>query len=98
MATESELFFLRQLRRESSAAAGWSAFLERYSGLMLQVARRSAIDNDEAHDRYLYACERLAENGFKRLLKFHRGGEAEFSAWLRAVMRNLCVDEFRFCR
>jgi len=95
MATHSELLFLAQLRRESTSAAGWSTFVERYSGLVLQVVRKFASEHDDVLDRYLYACEQLAADGCRRLKSFKRGGEAEFAAWLRAVVRNLCIDYLR---
>jgi RNA polymerase sigma factor (sigma-70 family) len=37
-------------------------------------------------------CERLSANSFQRLRKFRPQGPAVFSTWLRAVVRNLCLD------
>jgi RNA polymerase sigma factor (sigma-70 family) len=90
-----ELAFLEQLGRRQTAKAGWAFFVQHYSGLILQTIREAESDYDQVLDRYLYVCQKLADNGFKRLLRFQRGGPREFAAWLRAVTRNLCIDFLR---
>jgi RNA polymerase sigma factor (sigma-70 family) len=40
-------------------------------------------------------CEKLSEKKYRRLLAFHPDGRARFSTWLRAVVRNLCLDWLR---
>ncbi len=66
-----------------------------YSPLLLEVVHRFERDEDTASDCYLFVCERLSCNGFRRLLRFRPGGPARFSTWLRAVARNLCLDWHR---
>ncbi|HXE74780.1 MAG TPA: sigma-70 family RNA polymerase sigma factor [Candidatus Xenobia bacterium] len=95
MADEPELAFLEQLRQKQSAKPGWSYFIQHFSGLLLQTIRESESDYDQVLDRYLFVCQKLAERECKRLLSFKRGGQREFSAWLRAVTRNLCIDYLR---
>jgi RNA polymerase sigma factor (sigma-70 family) len=85
---------LRQLRSRAPRAA-WSRFLELYSPLLLDIARRFEREDDAVADCYLYICEELSENGFRRLLRFKPGGPARFSTWLCVVARNLCVDWHR---
>lgn len=95
VAEERELGFLEQLRRGEPARAAWVAFVQRYSGVVLQTIQELESDYDAVLDRYLYVCEKLAERDCKRLLAFKRGGAGEFAAWLRAVTRNLCIDYLR---
>jgi RNA polymerase sigma factor (sigma-70 family) len=95
VAAEQELRFLRQLRRQRTAKPAWSFFVQQYSGLILQLIREFESDYDEVLDRYLYVCRKLADRKFERFTKFRHGGQKEFSAWLRAVARNLCIDYLR---
>ena len=95
MPEEQALEFLVQLCRKQTAKPAWTFFVQRYSGLILQTIHEQESDYDQALDRYLYVCQKLADRRFKRLLTFKRGGEREFAAWLRAVTRNLCIDYLR---
>ncbi|MFS8085623.1 MAG: RNA polymerase sigma factor [Acidobacteriota bacterium] len=70
----------------------WDEFLQAYSGLIFQVARHFEKDSDSASDCFQFVCERLSEKRFRRLLRFDPKGVASFSTWLRAVVRNLCLD------
>jgi RNA polymerase sigma factor (sigma-70 family) len=74
------------------ADAAWARFLERFSPLLLHVARQFAVDNERAADCYLFVCEQLSDNRFRRLLSFRRDGPAQFSTWLKTVSANLCID------
>ena len=85
---------LRQLR-DRDGREGWTRFLESYSPLLFDVARRFERDDDATIDCYLYICEQLSAGGFRRLLRFRAGGPARFSTWLCAVARNLCLDWHR---
>lgn len=85
---------LEQVRSRDPQEA-WSQFLEEYSGLIFQVIRHFERDADLASDCFQFVCERLSENGSRRLLRFKPQGPASFSTWLRAVVRNLCLDWHR---
>jgi len=85
---------LRQLRSRDSREA-WARFLEHYSPLLFDVARRFEREGEAVADCYLFICEQLSANGFRRLLRFQPGGPARFSTWLCAVARNLCLDWHR---
>ena len=82
---------LEQLCSRDSHEA-WSAFLEQYASLILQVIRHFKGDGDDSADCFQFVCERLCEDRFRRLRRFKRPGPARFSTWLRAVIRNLCLD------
>jgi RNA polymerase sigma factor (sigma-70 family) len=84
----------RQLRSRDPREA-WARFLELYSRLLFDVVRRFERDAEAVTDCYLFICEQLSENGFRRLLRFQPDGPARFSTWLCAVARNLCLDWHR---
>ncbi len=84
----------RQLRSRESREA-WARFLDLYSPLLLDVVRLFERDDDAVGDCYLFICEQLSRDGFKRLLHFRPDGPARFSTWLCAVARNLCLDWHR---
>jgi len=73
----------------------WEEFLDSYSPVLYQTARACTSNEDAAADCYLYICQGLAKNGFRRLLKFKPDGNAPFTTWLRVVARNLCMDWHR---
>jgi len=73
----------------------WNEFLACYSSIVYQVVHSFVAGVDERGDCFLYACEQLAANRFKRLHRFAPDGRARFSTWLTAVVRNLCLDWHR---
>lgn len=73
----------------------WTEFLSDYSAHIYQVIRRFEPDVDNAADCFQFVCERLIENRSRRLRKFKGEGSATFVTWLRAVVRNLCIDWHR---
>ena len=85
---------LRALRSRDPREA-WTSFLEIYSPVILQVVRLFERDEDAVGSCFLFACEHLRENRFRRLLRFRADGPASFTTWLRAVVRNLCLDWHR---
>ncbi len=85
---------LRRLGSRASEQA-WEEFLEACSPLVLQVIRFFERDPDPVADCFLFVCEQLRANRFRRLRRFRPEGPACFSTWLRAVVRNLCLDWHR---
>jgi RNA polymerase sigma factor (sigma-70 family) len=85
------------LRRLGSRAPepAWEEFLEVCSPLVLQVVQLFERDPDPVGDCFLFVCEQLRAKGFRRLRRFRPLGPASFSTWLRAVVRNLCLDWHR---
>ena len=79
----------------ASAGAAWTAFLNRYTPLILGIARQYAHDEQSQHDCYLFVCEKLVDNDFRRLRAWRRQDALSFASWLRAVVANLCVDWYR---
>lgn len=85
------------LDRLSSVDAGpaWVEFLDRYSRLIMNTANQFEYEQDRINECFLFACERLNDDGFRRLLNFNPRGTAKFRTWLGAVVFNLCVDWHR---
>lgn len=75
-----------------NSKAAWSEFLESYSPLVLQVVRLFETEADPVADCFVFVCDQLRRNGFRRLRRFRPDGAASFATWLRAVIRNLCLD------
>jgi len=78
--------------RSGPSREGWAKFLRQYSPLIFQTCQFSTIDADHAADCFLFVCEQLNRDNFRRLLRFRPEGAASFSTWLRVVVRNLCLD------
>jgi RNA polymerase sigma factor (sigma-70 family) len=85
---------LRRLASQEPQEA-WSQFLTNYSPLIQQVIHAFEREPDLAGDCFLFACEKLCQDRFRRLRRFKPGGSARFSTWLRVVVRNLCLDWHR---
>jgi RNA polymerase sigma factor (sigma-70 family) len=78
----------------SSGRAGdaWAEFLKRYSSLIMQVARQFGDGTERSSDCFLFVCEGLSDDRFRRLRSFRPDGTARFETWLKAVAANLCID------
>jgi len=79
----------------SEPSEAWGEFLESYVPLIIRVVRFFERDEDRVSDCFLFICESLAQGRFRRLRKFRPKGPASFETWLRAVVRNLCLDWHR---
>jgi RNA polymerase sigma factor (sigma-70 family) len=88
------LLILAKLRT-GQVREGWSEFLAYYSDQIYKTAYLNTSDKEAACDCYLYICEQLCGQGFKRLLRFRPEGKAKFETWLGVVVRNLCFDWLR---
>lgn len=85
------------LQRLATPAAGeaWKLFLRRHTSLIVSVARQYHHDEQRLRDCYLFVCEKLCDDGFRRLRAYSPVGGAQFATWLRAVVGRLCVDWLR---
>src|SRR6266404_463498 len=70
----------------------WADFLQEYSGILQQVIEQSCLSGDDRGDCFIFICEQLVAERFRRLRRFKANGTASFPTWLRAVSRNLCID------
>jgi RNA polymerase sigma factor (sigma-70 family) len=85
---------LKELRSSPSRET-WQEFLRQYSPVIFQTCQYSTSNADQAADCFLFTCEQLSRNSFRRLLRFRLDGSASFSTWLRVVVHNLCLDWLR---
>ncbi len=85
---------LRGLRSAESSAT-WVEFLDRYSALIMNSACQFVYQQDRVNECFLYVCEKLSDDGFRRLLTFNTAGKAKFKTWLGSVVFHLCVDWHR---
>jgi RNA polymerase sigma factor (sigma-70 family) len=94
---DSEKFTVDLLHQLSSIDAGpaWAEFLDRYSALIILTTSQFEYRQDRSSECFLYVCEQLNEDGFRRLLKFNTKRKAKFKTWLGTVVFNLCVDWHR---
>jgi RNA polymerase sigma factor (sigma-70 family) len=77
------------------AGPAWARFIDCYSGQIMKSVRQFEYEQDRAHECFLYVCEALSDNGFRRLLAFRTDGTARFRTWLGTVVFHLCVDWHR---
>jgi RNA polymerase sigma factor (sigma-70 family) len=93
----SEVSIAKILGRLSSADAGpaWVEFLDRYAPLIMNTASQFEYKKNRINDCFIFVCEQLNDNGFRRLLNFNTRGKANFQTWLGTVVFNLCVDWHR---
>jgi RNA polymerase sigma factor (sigma-70 family) len=85
------------LHRLSSSDPGpaWVKFLDHYSGLIMKTAIQFEYQHDRSNECFLFVCEKLVDDGFRRLLKYNASSPCKFRTWLGAVVFNLCVDWHR---
>ena len=85
------------LQRLATPAAGeaWKEFLRRHTPTIVSVTRQYHHDEQRLRDCYLFVCEGLSDDGFRRLRAYRPAEGAQFSTWLRAVVGRLCVDWLR---
>jgi RNA polymerase sigma factor (sigma-70 family) len=86
---------LARVRREGAGA--WEEFLDGFAGVLFRVVALFADTYDERMDLFLYLCDRLREDGMRRVRAFQRRAEApcRFSTYLTVVAKNLAVDFLR---
>jgi RNA polymerase sigma factor (sigma-70 family) len=81
-----------KLLADGHASEAWPQFLKIYSNNILKLVRRFARNEEDASDCFLFVCEQLAQNKFRRLRKYDRRRGARLSTWLYSVTYNLCLD------
>jgi DNA-directed RNA polymerase specialized sigma24 family protein len=85
---------LRALIR-SDPDAGWRAFIDQYTPLIVGLIRRAGVDDrDEMMEVYVLICERLSARGFERL-KSQDAARGSIGGWLAVLTRHAAVDWIR---
>lgn len=74
-------------------AEAWQLFLDRHADFVLTELHRLGLGRDAALDGFVYVCEKLAEDDFRRLRTIrHTGAHDDLRPWLRAVVKNLATN------
>ncbi|MCW8925519.1 MAG: sigma-70 family RNA polymerase sigma factor [Xanthomonadales bacterium] len=73
----------------------WKSFIDIYSPTIMQVVYQHESDAGRADECFIFICEKLSDNGFRRLLQFDTHRNARFRSWLALVVSNLCIDWHR---
>jgi len=92
---ENNLDHLLHQLNSGDAGAAWAAFVDAYAGLMMRTVTQFEYEQERSNECFLYVCEKLYEDQFRRLLTFNTSGRASFSSWLTTVVFNLCIDWHR---
>jgi RNA polymerase sigma factor (sigma-70 family) len=74
------------------AGVAWQQFLDRYSSTLMHIVGQYDVNPEQINDCYIFVCEGLCDNHFRRLLSFKPEGSASFRGWLKVVVANLCID------
>ena len=87
--TDSELLALFRTHPEKA----WPRFIDRHTDTILRQIRRLGFSEDDTMDRFVYVCEKLAEDRCRRLrgVKF-AGREGDLGPWLHTVVERLTVS------
>jgi len=76
----------------SDPGSAWRTFLDQYAGKIMGIVRQYERAPGRSHECFLYVCEKLSEQGFRRLRLYDRTRGAAFGTWLTAVVSRLCID------
>jgi len=86
---DAELLLLFQHEPERA----WDLFIKRYADFIFTQLHILGFDYDGAMDRFVYICEKLSEENFRRLRTVrYAGDKGELTPWLRKVIKNLCIN------
>jgi RNA polymerase sigma factor (sigma-70 family) len=91
---KSDVSLLGQLKTPVAGTA-WTEILNRHASLIMKTASQFEYQQDRKQECFLFVCEKLSEDGFKRLQKFDSKRNANFRTWLITVVFNLCIDWHR---
>ena len=77
----------------SQPQRAWELFIDKYARLIITRLRRFGLDYDQAMDRFVYVCEKLCEQDYRRLRSVrYLGSSGELTPWLVQVVRNLAIN------
>lgn len=71
----------------------WRLFIDRYADRIYSQLRHLGFDYDQAMDRFVYICEKLAEEDYRRLKTVRYTGSAgDLTPWVRKVVKNFSIN------
>ncbi|HZI93540.1 MAG TPA: sigma-70 family RNA polymerase sigma factor [Patescibacteria group bacterium] len=82
---------------ETPLPTAWEDFLDAYADEIFRVVRLFADSYDDRMDLFLFVCDRLRDDGMRRVRSFRHRPEApcRFTTYLGVVCKNLAVDYLR---
>jgi DNA-directed RNA polymerase specialized sigma subunit len=87
----SDLELLSLFQKEPQRA--WEIFIDRYADTIFKTLQRSGYDYDQAMERFVYVCEKLCEQNFRRLKTIqHTGNQGQLTPWLIQVVKRLSIN------
>lgn len=92
-----ELQDLLQAPGPNERDEAWGRFVQRFSPLLLHTARSVVPEHDRAMDAYAHLLDQLHEDDSRRLKQYVEDPRSQFTTWLVAVARHLCLDHLRQC-
>lgn len=89
--TLSDTELLMLFHRDPQRA--WELFIEKYADPLFSYLHNLGFNYDQAMDRFVYICEKLCEQDFRRLRMIrYAGSSGDLTPWLRKVAKNLCIN------
>jgi len=86
---DSELLSLFQTEPHRA----WTVFIDRYADTIFKTLQRTGFDYDQAMERFVYVCEKLCEQNFRRLKTIkYAGNQGELTPWLCQVVKRLSIN------
>lgn len=71
----------------------WEIFIDKYADTIFKTLQHSGFDYDQAMERFVYVCEKLCEQNFRRLKTIqYAGNSGEITPWLRQVVKRLSIN------
>lgn len=76
-----------------SPPKAWEAFIRKYADTIFTQITRMGFNYDDAMDRFLYVCQKLCEDNFRRLRTIRYSIPSEgLSPWIGKVTKHLCIN------
>jgi DNA-directed RNA polymerase specialized sigma24 family protein len=89
--TLSDTELLTLFHRDPQRA--WELFIARYADVLFSYLNDLGFNYDQAMDRFVYICEKLSEQDFRRLKMIrYAGSRGDLTPWLRKVAKHLCIN------
>lgn len=77
----------------SEPQCAWEIFIDRHADTIFRTLQYSGFDYDQAMERFVYVCEKLCEQNFRRLKTVkYAGDKGELTPWLKQVVKRLSIN------
>lgn len=77
----------------SEPLRAWEIFIDKHADTIFRTLQHAGFDYDQAMERFVYVCEKLSEQNFRRLRTIQYAGSlGELTPWLRLVVKRLSIN------